>query len=305
MGGNAWNSRIWIDNRIVDYPPYFLDVSPGWLETMRIPLLAGRDLTARDRFPGPAIINQAFAREYLDGRAPLGLWFETDGSDGRRVRFEIVGVAGDARYRNLREQPRPTIYVPLRSFETEMGPPTKDWATFLVRTSSDQPLALAGALRRTVSGAGAGFRVSEISTQQELVDGHTVRERMLATLSVFFAGVALLLAGVGLYGVMSYAVIERRREIGIRLALGARAGHVVRRVTTEILVMLLIGSGAGLAAGLYGERFFATLLFQASAREATLAVYPLATLFAAALLAALPPVARALRTDPATILRAE
>jgi ABC-type antimicrobial peptide transport system permease subunit len=137
------------------------------------------------------------------------------------------------------------------------------------------------------------------------VQSHTIRERLLAMLSLFFAVVALILAAVGLFGVLSYAVVRRTREIGIRLALGAQPEHVARKVTTEVFGMLILGSIAGLAAGLAAERYIESLLYQVKATDARMLALPVVTIFTAALLAALPPVLRAVRIDPATALRSE
>src|SRR5205085_4776987 len=136
--------------------------------------------------------------------------------------------------RDMREPITPTVYVPfpLRGVNGAFEPASS--GTFLVRTSSPNPLALASTLRQEVSRARSEFRVSNIRTQAELVQAQTVRERLLATLALFFASVALLLAGIGLYGVLDYSVLQRRREIGIRLAIGAQARAIVRLVTLDV-----------------------------------------------------------------------
>ena len=121
--------------------------------------------------------------------------------------------------------------------------------TFIVRTSASNPLALASVLRREVPRARPGFRVSNIRTQTEINEQHTVRERLLAMLALFFAVVALLLAGIGLYGVLDYSVLQRRREIGIRMAIGAQASDIARRVTTDALAVVLAGSIFGIGLG--------------------------------------------------------
>jgi putative ABC transport system permease protein len=147
--------------------------------------------------------------------------------------------------------------------------------------------------------------VSNVFTQQELIEKHTLRERLLALLSKFFAAVALLLAAVGLYGVLDYSVVQRRREIGIRLALGAQAGEIVRRVTAEVFTMLAFGAAAALALGVASDRYIKTLLFEVKATDWTMLAVPVVTMAVAALLAALPPVLRAVRTDPTLMLRME
>jgi putative ABC transport system permease protein len=206
----------------------------------------------------------------------------------------------------MRESVRPTVYVPVHATDEKTGGlRPQDWGTFVVRTSASNPTVLAPMLRREVTRARPELRVSSIRTQTELVEQHTIRERLLATLSLFFAMVALVLAGVGLYGVLNYSVLQRQREIGIRMALGARASHVAWRVTAEVFGMLLLGAIAGFAAGAVTEHYVETLLYQVKATEVTLWVLPALTIFMTALLAVLPPIVHAVRIDPAKTLRAE
>jgi predicted lysophospholipase L1 biosynthesis ABC-type transport system permease subunit len=271
---------------------------------MRIPLVDGRDFRSEDNYPEVAIVNETFARRYFDGRNPVGQSFERE-IDKKRVRTQIIGLVRDARYRDMRETIRPTGYVPVASTNDKGGLRPKDWATFIVRTAAADPISLAQRLRTEVPRARSEFRVVNIRTQEELVRQHTIRERLLATLSLFFAVVALLLAGVGLYGVLYYSVVQRRREIGIRIALGAPVSHLARRVTADVFGMLLVGAGAGLAGGIASEHYISTLLYEVKVRDATMLAMPALTLFAVATLAALPPVIRALRIDPAAALRAD
>lgn len=182
--------------------------------------------------------------------------------------------------------------------------PIRD-GTFIVRAASRNPISLASILRREVPRARAEFRVSNIRTQKGIVESHTVRERLLAMLALFFAGVAVLLAGIGLYGVLDYSVLQRRREIGIRMALGARAAHVARGITADVFAMVLVGAATGLALGLTAARYIASLLYQVKATDISMLALPALTILAAAMLAALPAVIRAVRIDPATTLRAE
>jgi ABC-type antimicrobial peptide transport system permease subunit len=166
-------------------------------------------------------------------------------------------------------------------------------------------MALASILRREVPRARSEFRVSSIRTQAELVRAQTVRERLLAMLGLFFAGVALLLAGIGLYGVLDYSVLQRRREIGIRLAIGAPAGNIARLVTVEVFGMVLMGALAGVALGMASVRYIETLLYQVKAGDPAMLALPSLTILAAALLAALPAVYHAVRIDPVAMLRAD
>jgi ABC-type antimicrobial peptide transport system permease subunit len=209
--------------------------------------------------------------------------------------MDIVGLVRDSVYDNLREPMRPTVFVPDEA---------ANHAALVVRTTGD-PLALGPTLRREVTRAHADFRVTNVGTQTAFVQRQMLRERLLATLSLFFAMVALLLAGIGLFGVLNYAVVQRRREIGIRMALGARAGHVVRRVTAEMLIPVGAGLMIGLAGGLGFGRFVESILFEVKPTDAMSVATPLLTLAVAAALAALPPALRAVRIDPAQTLRSE
>jgi predicted permease len=290
----------------------FLSVSPGWFETMKIPLLNGRDFRADDIYitparTGVAIVNQAFARQYFHGGNPVGRTFETVGRNGiGGMRFEIVGLVGDARHLNdIREPIKPVVYNPFRWVEGAGWARAPHLGTFIIRTAGPNPLALASILRKEVSRARSEFYVSNIRTQQELIEMHTVRERLLAMLALFFSGVAVLLAGVGMYGVLDYSVVQRRREIGIRMAIGAQSADIARRVTSEVFAMVLVGSIAGVTLGIASARFINTLLYGVRADDWAMLAIPAVTILLAALLAALPAVIRAVRIDPVAMLRAE
>ncbi len=217
-----------------------------------------------------------------------------------------MGFVRDARSRdNLRLPIRPTAYVPFHAMDATGAFQPMGRGTFVVRTSSANPLALASILRQEVPRARPEFRVSNIRTQMEINQAHTVRERLLAMLALFFAGVALLLAGVGLYGVLDYSVLQRRREIGIRMAIGAQAGDIARRVTADVFSMVLVGAVAGLALGMASVRYIEALVYGVKPTGLSALVIPVATILAAATLAAVPGVVRAVRVDPAATLRAE
>jgi predicted permease len=306
MSGSGWNQGVWVNGRSSEAfeEPWFLGVSPGWLETMRIPLLDGRDLRPDDEFPNAAVVNQTFAVHFFEGQSAVGKTFEIMVDNKDRRSFQIVGVAGDARYTDLRGPIQPTAYVPLRAAEGDRRAKT-NWSTLVVRTKGPDPLKFAQAVRQEVPRGRAELRVANIRTQDELLRANTLRERLLAMLSLFFAIVALVLASVGLYGVLEYSVLERRRELGIRIALGARAADIVRQVTFEVFAMLAMGSLAGLGLGIASEHYIATLLFAVKATDPSMLALPWAMILAAATLASLPPVLRAVRLDPSVLLRAE
>jgi putative ABC transport system permease protein len=301
LGGGGWNGFVSVNGA----PPgpilaYFLSVSLGWIETMRIPLINGRDFRPNETFPGAAIINETFARQFFGGANPIGQTI-AKGTD----QCKVVGVMRDAPYRSIHEPILPVAIVPV------LHPDAKDTmqpirnATIMVRTSGANPMALASILRREVARARAEFRVSNIRSQAELVRSQTLRERLLAMLGIFFAAVALLLASIGLYGVLDYSVLQRRREIGIRVAIGAPAGNIARLVTAEVFTMVLVGAGAGIALGAASVRYIQALLYGVKGGDPGMLVLPLCTILTAALLAALPAVYHAVRIDPVTMLRSE
>jgi predicted permease len=301
LGGGAWNGFVSINGA----PPgpvlaYFLRASPGWIDVMKIHLIDGRDFSASDTTPGSAIVNETFARQFFNGENPLGKWFARGTN-----RYQVVGVVRDSPYRSMREPILPVAYVPFKSIDSKGAPQPMREGTFIVRTAGANPLALASIWRLEVPRARPEFRVSNIRSQADLVRAQTVRERLLAMLALFFAAVALLLAGVGLYGVLDYSVLQRRREIGIRMALGARPGAIARLVTVDVFSMALAGALAGLALGMGSVRYIESMVYQVKATDLGILALPSLALLAAALLAALPAVIHAARIDPVMTLRAE
>jgi len=306
LNGTGWNDGVSVNGA----PPsevmaYFLSVSPGWVDAMKIPLLDGRDFRTTDTYPGAAIVSEAFAKQFFNGEDPVGRAFEKTSDDGTGARFQIVGLVRDARYRDVRERMLPVAYVPFHAIDDKGAFIGIRHATFIVRTASPNPVVLASTLRREVTRARPEFRVSNIRTQKELVLAQTVRERLLAMLAVFFGAVALLLASIGLYGVLDYSVLQRRREIGIRMAIGARASDIARRVTADVFGMVLLGAIAGLALSLASVRYIESLLYEVKPTDPSILALPSVTILLAAFLAALPPVIRAVRIDPAKSLHAE
>jgi ABC-type antimicrobial peptide transport system permease subunit len=166
-------------------------------------------------------------------------------------------------------------------------------------------MELAQTLRSEITRAAPEIRMVNARTQTELVEQHTLRERLLAMLSVVFAAVALVIAAVGIYGVLNYSVAQRRREIGIRMALGSTIAGIARNVTSNVSRMMLVGAAAGLAAGLLSERYIESLLYAVKPTDPVMVAIPALTIFTAALLAAAPPIRNAARTDPAVTLRVE
>lgn len=283
-------------------PAWFLSVSPGWLSTMKIPLISGHDFRLQDTSPGAAIVNETFAKTFFPGQDPIGQTFER-GAD--QPVNKIVGVTPDVPYHDLREPNRAIFYVPFAGIDDKSAPSAVGFATFTIHTDARNPLALAGSLRQVIAQRHNGLRVSNITTQLDLLRDQTTRERLIAMLAAFFAAVALLLAGIGLYAVLNYSVLQRRREIGIRMAVGAPRSQIVRLVTLEVLLMIALGGCAGAALGFGAARYIESLLYEVKATEAAMLALPACALLLTAFVATLPAVLRALGTDPTEILRAE
>jgi predicted permease len=295
--GSGRNKGVRIPGRAMDgYTPWYLPVSPGFLETMRIPLLAGRDFDWRDAqpdSPSAVIVNESFAKRYFPGDSPLGQrFFRIDGG-ATLVPQDIIGVAGDAKYTSLREPVPPTVYDPY---------PPADAAVVQVRTPLDLG-SLVATLREELPRAHPAFRLADVTFQSTLVDNNLVRDRALALLSVFFSVVAIALVIVGLYGVLSYSLVQRRREIGIRLALGAQPARVTRLVLSELGAITIVGLIAGVAAATFAVRFITDLLFAVKPSDLWSVVGPMICLLVACALSALVPALRATRIDPILALR--
>jgi putative ABC transport system permease protein len=306
LNGSSWSAFVSISgDRAGRARVHFLNVSPGWFATMKIPVMEGRDFRPAERYPGPVVVNETLARSLFDGITPVGKSFDEVLGSGRRIHFEVVGVVGDALYHDLREPPEPVVYVPFHSVDRQGTPQGRGWGTLYARTAAGNPLALAATLQRAIPRQSPEFRVAEIRTQSEIDDSNIIRERLLAMLASFFAVVALLLAGIGLYGVLEYSVFQRRRETGIRMAIGAPAREIVWRTTAEALAMVSAGAPAGLMLGLASARYIRNLLYQVQPADPRMLLLPSLILFAVALVAALPAVIRSVRVDPVTILRAE
>jgi predicted permease len=283
-------------------PAWFLNVSPGWLSTMKISLVSGRDFRPEDTSPGEAIVNETFAKTFFPGQDSIGRTFERGANQPLN---KIVGVTPDVPYSDLREPNRPVFYVPIDEIDDRSAPKPVNFATFVIHTDALTPLALAESLRQVIAQRHNGLRVSNVTTQLDVVRDQTVRERLIATLAAFFAAVALLLAGIGLYAVLNYSVLQRRREISIRMAIGSPRAAIIRLVTFDVFLMIALGGCAGVALGFGAARYVESLFYQVKATDADMIALPAGAILLTALVATLPAVLRALRTDPTEILRAE
>ena len=291
LNDNRWISKVKIPGRTDSGQTYQLGVSPGFFDTMGIRLLEGRDFARHDLGPNASavVVNEAFARSFFPGQSVVGKQFDRDGD-----LLEIVGLVRDAKYDEIRETPSPTVYVPLRG---------QGDAVLTVRAADAGRIA--PLLRQEILRADPSVKVSRVMLQTTLIDNLLVRDRLLALLSGFFGMVALLLVAIGSYGVLSYSVVQRTREIGIRMALGARTFQVIRLVISEIAVTVALGVVAGLAGGFVLGHYVTSLLFEVKPGHAATVVFPLLGLMLVCLFAALPPTLRASRLNPVVALRQE
>src|SRR6185437_2936557 len=248
-----------------------------------------------------------FVNTYFRGQDPIGRTFDATmfDSGAKQHLYKIIGVTPDVPYHSLREAIPAVFYIPFNEINDQSAPKAIDFATFVIHTGTQNPLTLADSLRQFIAQRHNGLRVSNVTTQLDLVRDQTIRERLLAMLAAFFAAVALLLAGIGLYAVLNYSVLQRRREIGIRMAIGSPRAGIVRIVTRDIFLMIALGGCAGLALGFGAARYVASLFYQVKATDAEMIALPACAILLTALVATLPAVLRALRTDPTEILRAE
>jgi putative ABC transport system permease protein len=281
----------------------FNGITPGWIATFGTPLLAGRDLTERDGLGAPpvALVNQAFARKFLNGANPVGHTVRPSRDAGAPA-IEIVGLLADAVYRSVREPILPTVYVPLSQSSDETPPVAPAAVTLSVRAASSEPGLLTKSVAAAISEINPTLAVTFHGLDQQVGDT-LMRERLLAILSASFGTLALLMAAIGLYGVTSYAVNLRRTEIGIRMALGATRGSVVRLVLAR--VSMLIGAGIlfGLAIGAWASRFVATLLYGLEPGDPGTLIAAAAILALIGAVAGWLPANRASRLDPTQVLR--
>jgi len=277
-------------------------VSPGFFATYGTPLKAGRDFDGRDGKSAPAVIivNEAFVRKFINGGHSIGTAIAFERGQPAPVVKTIVGVVGDATYNGVRSDVAPVAYSPLGQFDWPAGPPGE--ITISVRGSADSPMALARSLTAALVAVDPDleFRFRPLTDQ---VRASLTQERVIAMLAGFFGALALLLAGLGLYGVTSYAVNRRRAEIGIRIALGAASGSVIRLVLSRVTGLVAIGILIGTGVSLWASKFVATLLYGLEPRDPITLIAAAVVLAIVGAIAGWLPAYRASHLDPATVLR--
>src|SRR5438067_1145709 len=302
IGGSFSNRNIIVNGVSRPEPTNFNAVSDRYVQTMGIALIAGRDFDDRDAAAAPkvAIISESFARVYFGGANALGRTFQTDVAPGvQRPTYTIVGLARDTKYNDLRQPFAPEFYSPA------VQDPQYPLGSLKLVIRSSQPLekvtAAVAALAREANPA----IVVDFRTMASQLHDSLLRERLMATLSGFFGGLAALIAAIGLYGVMSYTVARRRNEIGVRIALGADRRQVMRMVMGEAGGLLAAGLAIGVPAALAMTRFASALLFGVTPRDPATLAAAVVGLAVVAALASYVPALRASRLEPIEALRDE
>ncbi|HEY2860221.1 MAG TPA: FtsX-like permease family protein, partial [Terracidiphilus sp.] len=305
LKGYAWQNAVLgkdFEGAPIEQQPVLCEVGPNYFATLGIPLVAGRTFTEQDDGPAKytySVINESFAREYFPGRNPIGQRFGLV-DDMRPVTpdIEVIGVIPDRKYRDLRETPPPQAYFPY--FQ---GPHFRFMNVYL-RTQGD-PRQLMDPLRKRMRRFDPHVPVVDLETVDEQIGFSLRTERLVASLSGVFGGVATLLAVIGLYGVMAYAVMRRTGEIGIRMALGASRSDIVAMVMREVSLLIATGLAAGIALALVLAGLVRSLIFGLSARDPLTLIGSATVLIVATGLAGMISALRASSVDPTTALRQE
>jgi predicted permease len=300
LSGNLWTTSFHIEDETpnLEHVTEALAVGPNFFETMRIPLLAGRTFSPQDFSSGPGskwspvLINEAFVRQFFKNENPIGRHILNLG--GKDTTCEIVGIVGDAKYQTLRSEISPTAYVPQKGGDT----------TFEVRTASN-PSPLIPVIRSILRQLDNSLPLSRLKTQSEQIEGSLFQERLISRLSSFFGALSLLLACVGLYGLLSYEVTRRTREMGVRVALGAQPADILRFVVGQGVALSAVGAIAGIVVALGLTRYLGSLLYGVQPDDpltfAAVAVLLATVAFAASYV----PARRVIRVDPVVALRYE
>jgi predicted permease len=304
FSGFGWNEPLHADSdpaRTGGKWSWFNRAGLRYFETMGTPLLAGRDFNSHDRLGAPqvAIVNQSFAKHFFAGKNPVGRSFRTEGFAGKPDSvYQIVGLVGDTKYNELSEAEPSIVFLPLDQDEQPGA-----GRTFIIRGRG--PLdsletAVQQEMRQVNPNLLVDFRVLDLQIHQSVL-----RERLMANLSIAFAVLAGCLSALGLYGVMSYIVVRRRNEIGIRVALGATRSNVYRLIASDAAIMVGTGLFVGVVGALLLSRYAESLLFGLKARDPLTLTLAVMLLAATAVVATFLPARRAARLEPVAALREE
>ena len=303
LTGTSWSNKLWIagSNPEQGTNSYISVISADYFKTMGTPLAAGRDFDERDSLNSPkvAIVNESFARQFTNGANPIGarFWIEATPTEPQTL-YEIVGLTRDAKYRDLREDFAPVFFRSM-SQNSRAG----EFTQLVLRSNSDPSAILSGA-KHAINEINPAIVVTSAVFRSQ-VENSLLRERLMAMLSGFFGVLALLLACIGLYGMMSYSVAGRTNEIGIRMALGAKPRDVLWLILRETLVLVVAGVTAGLLAALFVTSLGSSLLFGLSPADPVSICVAVLVMLAVAAVAGYIPARRATKVDPMVALRYE
>jgi predicted permease len=301
LHGWEWDSSTSVEGHQAkdgeDMQAFMNAVSPGYFATMRIPFIEGRDFTRMDIKENPtvAIVNRRFAEHFFPGRSAVGKRLGRGGGPNTKLTIEIVGVVADSLYEGPREGVRRQVFIP------SWG---RNSVAFYVRAQTGSSSAY-GIVRNEVRQLDATMPIYELKTLQSQLDETLLTDRLIALLSGGFGLLATVLASVGLYGTMAFVVARRRKELGIRLALGAQRGVVIWLVMKEVLLLLAIGLAIGVPAAAAAGRFIAAQLYGIQPHDPVIAIWTIVLLTVVSAAAGLIPAHRAGRIDPILALRYE
>jgi predicted permease len=299
LDGDFWGDLISIpsDTRPLFSRPAasFRWLSSGYFETMQMPLLAGRFFTQDDLGKNVAVISEHASRIAWHDQNPIGQFFRRGDPDEKPI--QVIGVVGDVRAVDLSKQPPAMVYVPITYRTNNTG-------SFVIRTAND-PAAMADAIRKAIWSIDAQVPVPEVRTMATIVDGSLAARNFQLHLLLAFAACALVLAALGIYGVVAYSALQRTRELGIRIALGAQPAQIYRLILEDGVTPVLIGTIAGIALAAFATRAIRGLLFGVGGFNLGIALAAAAVLLVTGGLASLLPAIRATHIDPVQALRAE
>jgi putative ABC transport system permease protein len=302
VSDDSWNDNVFIEgDEKRNLTPWFNRVSPGYFQTMHTPILAGRDFDVHDTSSSlkVAIVNETFAREALKGQNPIGVNFRQETYlDRPSPTFRIVGLVKDSKYAAMREEPVPLVYLAMAQDDRPQNS-----QQFLIHASVPPSVALPE-IKEAILQSGPET-IIEFHTLQTQIRDSLLRERLMATLSGFFGFLAVLLATIGLYGVISYTVARRTNEIGIRVALGAQRGHVIGMIMREAGILLTLGVVVGAALSVVAARTAASLLYGLKAHDPSTVIIAVAAITLVTVAASFLPARRAAGLDPLAALREE